>query len=221
MRQFVNNASHGQSSPVTEHINVDGVSCLRKSFESYKLSSKTTDIILASWRHGTKTQYSTYIRKWTLYCREQQIDTLQCSLSHMLGFLTDLYEKHMSYSGINSARSALSAMGIVRMSYSSINSARSVLSAMGIVRMSYSSINSARSVLSAMGIVRMSYSSINSARSVLSAMGIVRMSYSSINSARSALSAMGIVRMSYSSINSARSALSAMGIVRMSYSSIN
>ena len=40
------------------------------------------------------------------------------------------------------------------MSYSSINSARSVLSAMGIVRMSYSSINSPRSVLSAMGIVR-------------------------------------------------------------------
>jgi hypothetical protein len=50
-RQLVNNASHGQSSSVTEHINVDGVSCLRKSFESYKLSSKTTDIILAaSWR---------------------------------------------------------------------------------------------------------------------------------------------------------------------------
>jgi hypothetical protein len=51
---------------------------------------------------------------------------------------------------INSARSVLSAMGIVRMSYSSINSARSALSAMGIVRMSDSSINSARSALSAM-----------------------------------------------------------------------
>ena len=37
-RQLVNNASHGQSSSVTEHINVDGVSCLRKSFESYILS---------------------------------------------------------------------------------------------------------------------------------------------------------------------------------------
>jgi hypothetical protein len=113
-RQFVNNASHGQSSSATEHINVDNVSCLRKSFESYKLSSKTTDIILASWRHGTKTQYSTYIRKCTLYCREKQIDTLQCSLSHILEFLTDLYEKHMSYSSINSARSVLSAMDIVR-----------------------------------------------------------------------------------------------------------
>ena len=58
----------------------------------------------------TKTQYSTYIRKWTLYCREKQIDTLQCSLSHILEFLTDLYEKHMSYSSINSARSVLSAI---------------------------------------------------------------------------------------------------------------
>ena len=53
-----------------------------------------------------------------MYCREQQIATLQFSLSHILEFLTDLYEKHMSYSGINSARSALSAMGIVRDSVS-------------------------------------------------------------------------------------------------------
>jgi hypothetical protein len=49
-----------------------------------------------------------------LYCREKQIATLQCSLSHILEFLTDLYEKYMSYSSINSAHSALSAMGIVR-----------------------------------------------------------------------------------------------------------
>jgi hypothetical protein len=39
----------------------------------------------------------------------------------MLGFLTDLYEKHMSYSSINSARSALSAMGIVRDSVSGVS----------------------------------------------------------------------------------------------------
>lgn len=62
---------------------------------------------------GTKRQYSTYIRKWTCYCRKRQINYIQSTLHENLDFLTALYENSLSYSAINSARSALSSFGIV------------------------------------------------------------------------------------------------------------
>ena len=63
------------------------------------------------WHHGELGQYSTY--KWTCYCRKRQINYIQSTLNEDLDFFTSLYENSLSYSAINSARSALSAFGIV------------------------------------------------------------------------------------------------------------
>ena len=68
---------------------------------------------MASWRHGTQKQYSTYIKKWVHYCSERQIDKFQTNVNNVLEFLSELFEKNIGYSAINTARSALSAMGIV------------------------------------------------------------------------------------------------------------
>jgi len=66
----------------------------------------TTDIILASWRKGTKKQYSSYLQKWVSYCSKKKISTVHVSVGQ------ELFENGLGYSTINTARSSLSAVGI-------------------------------------------------------------------------------------------------------------
>ena len=63
----------------------------------------------ASWRDGTKKQYSTYITKWQKFCNQRQISHIQPSVVSVLDFLTLLYQQGLTYSAINTARSALSS----------------------------------------------------------------------------------------------------------------
>ena len=72
---------------------------------------------MCSWRHGTQKQYSIYIKKWSNYCREREINNVQAALSDILDF-SSLVDSGLSYSAINSARSALSAIGLVQDGFS-------------------------------------------------------------------------------------------------------
>ena len=96
----------------------DSMSIIRRSFKDRNISDKATNILLASWRKGTQKQYITYIRKWFSFCREKQVDTIQANVNHILDFLTALYESGCGYSAINTARCALSAIGIVKEGFS-------------------------------------------------------------------------------------------------------
>lgn len=58
-------------------------------------------------------QYSTHIRKWFSYCSQREINCFQADLNSVLDFLSELYDRGCSYSAINTARSALSAIGII------------------------------------------------------------------------------------------------------------
>ena len=99
------------SASKADEINI--LSFVMKNLKDQGISSKAADIIVASWRHSTKKQYSVYIKKWIQFCRERQISSISPTLSQVLGFLTGLFDKEYSYSVINIARSALSAFGIV------------------------------------------------------------------------------------------------------------
>ncbi len=58
------------------------------------------NIILQSWRNGTKKQYTTCLRQWEKYC-EQNIDPVSATVTQGINFLGDLYEKqHLSYSAL-------------------------------------------------------------------------------------------------------------------------
>ena len=92
----------------------DSLSAIRRSFKDRNFSIKATNIILASWRKGTQKQYIIYIKKWFSFCRKKQIDYIQANVSHVLDFFTELYESGCGYSAINTARSALSAIGLVK-----------------------------------------------------------------------------------------------------------
>ena len=87
-----------------------GMQIIRKSLEGENISGHSADIILASWRSGTQKQYQTYINKWLNYCCERELDSLHPSLADVIQFFTSLFEMNLSYSSLNSARSALSTI---------------------------------------------------------------------------------------------------------------
>ena len=73
-------------------------------------STETIDIILSSWRDGTKTQYQTTAKKWFEFCKKNKCDVISPPLPLAMSFLSGLFKSGLSYSSINTARSALSSM---------------------------------------------------------------------------------------------------------------
>ena len=72
------------------------------------LSGQAIDLILASWRSSTQKQYLTYIHKWVKFCNSANLDIFTTEVTHILEFLTGLFNDGLGYSTINTARSALS-----------------------------------------------------------------------------------------------------------------
>lgn len=98
--------------PLRIFFKSDGLPGVREQYEKRGISKNTTEILLASWRDGTKKQYQVYIKKWLFFCCQRQTNQIQCSLVDVLDFMTMLFHKGLSYSALNSARSALSALGL-------------------------------------------------------------------------------------------------------------
>lgn len=87
----------------------DGMSVVRQSYETRGVSKSAVGLLMASWRGGTKKQYSGYIKKWTAFCLQRKVNHLQPPVGAVLDFLSELYDKGLTYSAINCARSALSS----------------------------------------------------------------------------------------------------------------
>ena len=62
-----------------------------------------TRLNLPTWK-----QYEAVYRKWSQFCHENNYDFWEPNVNHCILFLTELYEKCLSYSAINTSRSALS-----------------------------------------------------------------------------------------------------------------
>ncbi|XP_067023025.1 uncharacterized protein [Acropora muricata] len=83
--------------------------CVRKSLSDKGISSQATNLICASWTTGTEKQYQAVWKKWRGWCRERNVDCLQSHVSQVLNFLADCFGEGLSYSTLNSYRSALSS----------------------------------------------------------------------------------------------------------------
>jgi hypothetical protein len=68
------------------------------------------DVIMASWRESTKKQYRTYLTRWKQFCAERHINWANATVEQGIDFLANLFEQELSYSAINTARSALSVI---------------------------------------------------------------------------------------------------------------
>ena len=81
-----------------------------RPFQQRAISSKATNIILQSWSTGTQKQYAPYIKKWHDFCSKWKVNPYNPPLNTVLDFLVSLHEHGLSYTTINTARSALLAI---------------------------------------------------------------------------------------------------------------
>lgn len=81
---------------------------VRSALSRRGLSSTTIDIISSSWRASTQKQYATYQKRWVDFAQPKNC-TFSPSVRNVLEFLTQLFQEGIGYSGLNTARSALSA----------------------------------------------------------------------------------------------------------------
>ena len=102
------------TTPIMEDNVSDGMQSIRMSLQKHGLSPATVNIMLQSWRSGTKKQYSTYARKWIQFCGQNKRDPYQANIKTVLDFMTSLFESGLGYSALNTARSALSAICFTR-----------------------------------------------------------------------------------------------------------
>ena len=87
---------------------------VRQHLQSQGISSSASDIIMQFWRTSTRVQYSSYIKKWLEFCRKWQINPVLPPVASGLNFLAELYHKGLSYSALNTARSALASVIILK-----------------------------------------------------------------------------------------------------------
>ena len=88
---------------------VNGLLHIRESYEARGISESSCNLLMASWRPGTQKQYQVYIQKWSHFCTQRKINHNQPTVEQALDFFTHLYEQGLTYSAINTARSALSS----------------------------------------------------------------------------------------------------------------
>ena len=82
---------------------------LATALRAQGLPEDSIEIYMSSWKGGTTKQYDVYLEKWTRYCVEQKVHPAKPSIFDVMKFCTHLYNQNLSYSAINTARSALSA----------------------------------------------------------------------------------------------------------------
>ena len=68
------------TTPLKEEIDYAGMSPVWQSIQDRGISEAAAKLIMASWRDGTKKQYSTYITKWQKFCNQRQISHIQPSV---------------------------------------------------------------------------------------------------------------------------------------------
>lgn len=88
----------------------DTMSLIRQHLESRGLSSTVTNIMEASWRPSTRKQYTSSLSKWKLYCGKRDVNPLSPPVAEGINFLGEPFQQGTGYSGLNTARSALSSI---------------------------------------------------------------------------------------------------------------
>ena len=99
-----------KDTPTAQTVETTAMPFIRGLLQGRGLSENASSIIQQSWRPGTTKQYKSYLLRWENYCREKKINSLAGTVIDGINFLSELYQEGLSYSSINTARSALSAV---------------------------------------------------------------------------------------------------------------
>ena len=79
--------------PASGNISSNSLSCVRKLYRKRGFSKQTVNIIMSSWKLGTKKQYQTFTKIWFQYCSEEQVNSVRPTLDNILEFLASLFDK--------------------------------------------------------------------------------------------------------------------------------
>lgn len=101
-------ATKPRENPPIKENDTGCFSLIREALMRKNIQGKAASIILESWRGSTRKQYDTYIQKWVEFSGRQKTDTFNPTIEEVINFLSELYDKGIGYSGIGTARSALS-----------------------------------------------------------------------------------------------------------------
>ena len=96
-----------QTTPSAEQATPCGIQHLRQALKGAGLSGSAAQLITAAWRDNTQKQYRSYWSKWLHFCGQRKVAPLQASVQEVIEFLSLLFDRGLSYSSINVARSAL------------------------------------------------------------------------------------------------------------------
>ena len=83
---------------------------IREEYLKLGLNENTVNLLLNSWKQGTKNQYNIYFKKYLVFCKDNDLKADDINVVNVLNFLSYLHTQNLSYSSINCARSALSAL---------------------------------------------------------------------------------------------------------------
>ena len=99
--------TQAQTTTSSQKDETDTFSHIGEALKAKGVPDGATNIILQSWRTSTKQQYHRHINKWILSCGKNKSPS-NSNINLILKFLTYLFNKGISYSGLNTARSAIS-----------------------------------------------------------------------------------------------------------------
>ena len=85
------------------------MSFIRKRLADQGVTGEPQNIIIDSWRHSTRQQYSTYFAPWVEFWTSNNVDCLAPPIQAVLRFLTK-QSLRLGYSAVASTRSALSSV---------------------------------------------------------------------------------------------------------------
>lgn len=102
----------GRSPDHAQHTS-DGVPSVREHLRARGVSEDGANIILASWKPGTEKQYRPHLKRWAQFCVRGNVSACNPTVADIINFLSETFNRNVGYETLNTARSALSSLGIV------------------------------------------------------------------------------------------------------------
>ena len=88
---------------------IDRLAHLRQSYSSQGLSSEASDLMLASWRDKTNSNYGSSFSKWAGWCQRRGRNPHSGPVADVVNFLAELFSQGYQYQSLNCYRSAISS----------------------------------------------------------------------------------------------------------------
>ena len=104
-------SGQGQNiSPKSATIQSNSMVSGNRSFQDKGFSEDSRKLMVASWRPGTRKDYSVKFKQFSGWCSERKIDPYTATLTNCADFLSSLFQKGLKYRTISGYRSMLSVM---------------------------------------------------------------------------------------------------------------